>query len=80
MKKNKGNVKAQRERRKERAKMYPHVEQGEAEILIDGNYSTRAVAFCARYNGYLTYPLINTHGCIERKCDKLVDERMAKHD
>lgn len=60
--------------------MYPPVEPGEAEVLIDGNISPRAVAFCQRYNGWLTYPLMNTHGCLDRGCDKLIDKRMVNND
>lgn len=75
-KRQKGNIKAQKERRKERAKGYPKVEPGETEILIDGNYSQYAVAFCNYHKGWLTYPLMNTHGCIGKECRWLEEERM----
>lgn len=75
-KRQKGNIKAQKERRKERAKSYPKVKPGATEILIDGNYSQYAVAFCNYHKGWLTYPLMNTHGCLDRECSWLEEERM----
>ena len=79
-KRQKGNIKAQKERRKERAKGYPKVEPGETEILIDGNYSQYAVAFCNYHKGWLTYPLMNTHGCIGKGCSWLEEERMKENE
>lgn len=71
-----GNRKRQRERRKERAKSYPKVDQGTPEILIDGNISEYAVAYCKYHRGWLTYPLMNTHGCLAKECEQLEKERM----
>ena len=79
-KRQRGNIKAQKERRKERAKGYPKVEPGETEILIDGNYSQYAVAFCNYHKGWLTYPLMNTHGCLDKECSWLEEERMKENE
>ena len=78
MKRYKGNRKAQRERRKQRAKNYPKVEPGTPEILIDGNISEYAVAYCKHYRGWLTYPLMNTHSCLDKECKWLENERLVQ--
>ena len=71
-KRGKGNIKAQRKRRRNRLKMYPKGIWREAEYeLIDGNFSHFAVAFCENYSGYLTIGLMDTHGCERRNCKKL---------
>lgn len=39
--------------------------------MIDGNFTNHPVAYCKRYKGALTRGMMNTHGCTERKCNKL---------
>ena len=66
-KKGKGNVQAQRKRKKERKKHLP-MKQPEKVMLIDGNLSYYPVAFCTAHGGYLTQGLADTHRCIKRQC------------
>lgn len=68
--KNKGNIRAQKKRRKERLKNRPPKSE-EKVLLIDGNYSFYPVAFCSQYKAYLTCGLADTHRCQERECPKL---------
>ena len=72
MKKQKGggNRAAQARRRNERARKQPP--PGDYEILIDGNISRYAVAYCDRYAGFLTVGLMETHDCIARHCGRLI--------
>lgn len=39
--------------------------------LIDGNWSSRAVAYCTYHHGYLTPALMKTHKCYKRQCKRL---------
>ena len=39
--------------------------------LIDGNWSSRAVAYCSYKDGCLTEALMKTHRCKERQCKRL---------
>ena len=39
--------------------------------LIDGNWSSRAVAYCTYHHGYLTEALMKVHKCKKRKCQRL---------
>lgn len=80
MKRGKGNIDAQKARRRERAKGYPKVEPGTTEILIDGNFSRYAVAYCNHYKGWLTYPLMNTHECLGNECPFLEKEGILKNE
>ena len=65
----KGNVKAQRKRRRKALKERKKMKPAETEVqLIDGNYTLYPAAYCKRHGGYLTQGLINTHRCDKRNC------------
>ena len=75
--KGKGNVKAQRKRRKKRLKELP--ERWDKEVLlIDGNSSFYPVAYCFHHEAFLTQGLVDTHRCDRRKCPKF--RRVTKAD
>jgi hypothetical protein len=42
--------------------------------LIDNNWTRHPVAYCKRYQGYLTEGLIKTHKCRERNCKRLQED------
>lgn len=65
----KGNIKAQRKRRKERLKNRPPKAE-ELFLLIDGNYSFYPVAFCKYHGAYMTQGLCDIHRCEKRKCPR----------
>jgi hypothetical protein len=67
LKNKKGNIKAQRKRRRERRKNLPP-KQKEACELIDGNWSHYPVAECLYHKGFLTNGLVDTHRCEKRHC------------
>ena len=73
----KGNVKAQRKRRKQRLKKLPERWDNEV-LLIDGNFSFYPVAYCFRYKAFLTQGLLDTHRCDKRHCPKF--RRVTKDD
>ena len=66
--KHKGNIHAQRLRRKKRLKELPKKQDVQVE-LIDGNFSFYPAAYCKHHGGYLTLGLIETHRCRYRKCN-----------
>nr|DAE54313.1 MAG TPA: hypothetical protein [Caudoviricetes sp.] len=76
---NKGNRKAQRERRYERRKLRPK-RQEEKHVLIDGNYSFYPAAYCKHYQAWLTVGLLETHRCAERQCGRLEKEVMTNEN
>lgn len=65
----KGNVKAQRKRRKQRMKELPERWNKEV-LLIDGNFSFYPVAYCLHHKAFMTHGLVQTHRCEQRKCVK----------
>ncbi len=67
--KNRGNVKRQRKRRRERFKHNPPKVESMVE-LIDGNLSYYPVAYCKHYHGYLTQGLADVHRCVNRHCPR----------
>lgn len=68
----KGNLKAQKQRRKARKKKLDKPpKQPVPYQLIDGNMSYYPIAFCSVHTGYLTAGLINTHKCNRRRCRQL---------
>lgn len=69
--KGKGNIAAQKQRRKDRYKNLPQRRKQSYE-LIDGNYSHYPVAECTYYGGYLTQGLIDTHQCRQKTCTRFV--------
>ena len=72
-KRGKGNIKAQRKRRKARKKLLKPGDYFNDEFeLIDGNYSHYPIGYCDRYGRFLTAGLANTHRCRQRKCEKLL--------
>lgn len=64
----KGNVKAQRKRRKRNLKGMPRTPTPLE--CIDGNFSYYTTAYCRRKGAYLTQGLSSTHRCKERKCEQ----------
>lgn len=66
----KGNIRKQRQRRRELVQSRPP-KQGESYELIDGNLSHYPVAFCRFHYGYMTEGLIATHKCRARHCPML---------
>lgn len=64
-----GNIKAQRKRKRERRKHLPK-KQAEKVLLIDGNLSYYPIAYCSRYGAFLTEGLADTHRCLQRKCKR----------
>ena len=72
MRKHKGNIKAQRKRRKKRKKFLKPGDYFNDEFeLIDGNFTHYPVAYCNHYGRFLTAGLIHTHRCRQRNCKKL---------
>lgn len=68
--KGRGNVKAQRKRRRERLKNHPP-RQAEKVQLYDGNWTFYPAAYCKIHGAYLTQGLIDTHKCQQRECQGL---------
>ena len=75
--KGKGNVKAQRKRRKQRLKRLPPRWNNEV-LLIDGNFSFYPVAYCLYHKAFMTHGLVDTHRCEQRNCPRL--RKVTKHD
>ena len=68
----KGNVKAQRKRRRKALKERKNMKPAETEVqLIDGNYTLYPTAYCKVHGGYLTHGLMDIHRCEKRKCNGL---------
>ena len=65
----KGNRDAQKKRRKERLKNRPP-KQDQRFLLIDGNWSHYPEGFCVYHCAFMTQGLLDTHRCVQRKCQK----------
>lgn len=65
---NKGNRKAQRKRRRIRAKDLPTRQQVKFE-LIDGNMTYYPSAYCKAHGAFLSIGLEQTHRCDKRHCN-----------
>lgn len=71
----KGNIKAQRKRRRKALKERKNMKPAETEVqLIDGNYTLYPAAYCKIHDGYLTLGLMDIHRCEKRKCKGLRKE------
>lgn len=71
----KGNIKAQRKRRRKALKERKKMKPAETEVqLIDGNYTLYPAAYCNIHGGYLTLGLMDIHRCEKRKCKGLRKE------
>lgn len=69
--KGKGNVKAQRKRRRQRLRTANTKRATKPYQCIDNNFTWYPTAYCERYKGALTEGLINVHRCREKGCMKL---------
>lgn len=68
----KGNIKAQRKRRRKALKQRKKIKPLADEVqLIDGNYTLYPVAYCKAHSGYLTQGLMDIHRCEKRICSAL---------
>lgn len=70
----KGDVAAQKKRRKERRKLLPE-RTADKYQLIDNNFTYYPIAYCKAKKGWLSLGLMHTHKCKDKSCIHLVERR-----